>query len=299
MSKIVPHNNKPLQPSLFDLLPPLPIQVANKWQFSLQHYETDNGVLYAIQDWIAGLTTSNTTKASEAWRQMKVETRISITTLDYLATDGKIYQREFTTDKGLYLIAQNLRSTKQRTALEAIKRFLAEAGAFVDELRRNADELPKTKKQRQLEREKELIEKAWSSNHEAIERKQLQIDVIKSWQSLQSTIKDMVDKPNYGQLTNAEYLNLFGATAKELKIKLNSKDIRADLATMALSTLRHAETTLNAILRLSSGNLTMQQTTAIYEHVLKPIGDTHEHICQQFGVDSVTGKPLLQSNNPV
>lgn len=181
--------------------------------------------------------------------------------------------------------------------LEGFLRFVQSAEVpeweFIRELQ--AETTAKTVKQRRLEREKELIEKAWSSNHEAIERKQLQIDVIKSWQTLQSTIKDMVDKPNYGQLTNAEYLNLFGATAKELKIKLNSKDIRADLATMALSTLRHAETTLNAILRLSSGNLTMQQTTAIYEHVLKPIGDTHEHICQQFGIDSVTGKPLLIS----
>lgn len=153
----------------------------------------------------------------------------------------------------------------------------------------------KTKKQRKLERQKDLLEKTWSDNHEAIERTQLQIDVIKSWQTLQATVKDIVDKPNYGQLTNTEYLTLFGATAKELKAKLNSKDIRQDLATMALSTLRHAETMLSSILRMSSGNLSMEQTAAIYEHVLKPIGAAHETICQQFGIDHISGKPLLTS----
>lgn len=151
----------------------------------------------------------------------------------------------------------------------------------------------KTKKQRKLERQKDLLEKTWSDNHEAIERTQLQIDVIKSWQTLQATVKDIVDKPNYGQLTNTEYLNLFGATANELKTKLNSKDIRQDLATMALSTLRHAETMLASILRMSNGNLSMEQTAAIYEHVLKPIGAAHETICQQFGIDHISGKPLL------
>lgn len=153
----------------------------------------------------------------------------------------------------------------------------------------------KTKKQRKLEQTRDLLSKVWADNHEAIERTQLQIDVIKSWQTLQATVKDIVDSPNYGQLTNTEYLNLFGMNAAQLKAKLGSPDIRSDLATMALSNLRHAETMLASILRMSNGNLTMQQTTAIYEHVLKPMGETYNTICQQFGIDSVTGKPLLPS----
>lgn len=155
----------------------------------------------------------------------------------------------------------------------------------------------KTAKQRKLEHDLGLIDKSQWNNDAGKERIQLQIDVIKSWQVLQSTIKDMVDNPNYGQLTNSEYMNLFGTNADGLKNKLKSKDIRADLATMALSTLRHAETILSSVLRLSNGNLTMQQTTTIYEHVLKPLGEAHEVICNEFGIDHVTGKPLLKAKN--
>ncbi|MCK6580036.1 MAG: hypothetical protein L6Q98_18240 [Anaerolineae bacterium] len=52
--------------------------------------------------------------------------------LPYTAADGKTYKRDYTTDRGLYLIAQYLRVKHDRPVLDEIRRFLAAAGAFVD-----------------------------------------------------------------------------------------------------------------------------------------------------------------------
>ncbi|MDX1995306.1 MAG: hypothetical protein SF029_23180 [bacterium] len=63
---------------------PLPLLVAKKWGFPLQHYvQQDGETLYAIQDWIAGLTEEPTAKAAEMWRYLKKQTRISTTSLPF------------------------------------------------------------------------------------------------------------------------------------------------------------------------------------------------------------------------
>jgi len=102
---------------------PLPLIVAEKWNFPLQHYQrfdVEGGHLFAVQDWIAGLTESTTTKSSEMWRKLKKQTRISNTSLPYSAADGKTYERDFANAKGLFLIAQKLRVTHEREQLSII-----------------------------------------------------------------------------------------------------------------------------------------------------------------------------------
>src|SRR5262245_578353 len=102
---------------------PLPLIVAQKWSFPLAHHETDEGYFYAVQDWIRGL--AGDTNIKFIWAQAKKQRLISNQPLPYVASDGKTYQRDFTNDKGLYLIAQYLRVTKARPVLDEIKRFLA------------------------------------------------------------------------------------------------------------------------------------------------------------------------------
>src|SRR5262249_22644758 len=63
----------------------------------------------------------------------------SMRQLPYIARDGKTYQIDFTDDKGLYLIAQHLRVTKERPVLSEIKHFLARAGVFADKARRDPE----------------------------------------------------------------------------------------------------------------------------------------------------------------
>ena len=121
---------------------PLPLQVAKKWEFDLQYQLIDGKYYYAINDWIAGLATAEISAVRSLWIHMQKSGGFdqmlnSIQRLNYVASDGKTYQREFTDNTGLYFIAQHMRSTKARPALAAIKRFLANAGAFVEIAQRN------------------------------------------------------------------------------------------------------------------------------------------------------------------
>jgi len=119
----------------------LPTFVAKKWQFALQQYERDEVTYYSIRDWIAGLTGSSAEKARVIWKDYKRrnEGGVVSTTGPYAAQDGRTYETEFTSDEGLYKLAVTLRASKNRPALKAIKDFLARAGVFADEVRRDPE----------------------------------------------------------------------------------------------------------------------------------------------------------------
>ncbi|MBZ0282870.1 MAG: hypothetical protein K8L97_19175 [Anaerolineae bacterium] len=121
---------------------PLPLLVAKKWKFNLTCIESADGYLYSTHDWIYGLT--KTTNVRAIWADFKRRTNLmellaSTQQLPYKHSNGKTYQMDFTTDKGLYLIAQHLRVTKSRPELDEIKQYLAKAGVFVDEARLNPE----------------------------------------------------------------------------------------------------------------------------------------------------------------
>ncbi|OQY57812.1 MAG: hypothetical protein B6245_15090 [Desulfobacteraceae bacterium 4572_88] len=119
---------------------PLPLIVAHKWDFKLGFHVAEGEHFYAIEDWIAGITESNARKAQIAWRDFrKRDVSLRLTSLPHLGPDSKQYQKDHTNDHGLYLIAQNLRVTKNRPALREIKDYLAKAGVFADNLRTNKD----------------------------------------------------------------------------------------------------------------------------------------------------------------
>ncbi|HHC25342.1 MAG TPA: hypothetical protein ENK58_08040 [Desulfobacterales bacterium] len=119
---------------------PLPLIVADKWEFKLNFHVVEGEHFYAIEDWIAGLiSASNRLAVQNIWKKAKNKMVISIHHLDHVGPDGKTYKKDHTDDHGLYLIAQSLRVTKTRPALRAIKDYLAKAGVFVDNLRTNKD----------------------------------------------------------------------------------------------------------------------------------------------------------------
>jgi hypothetical protein len=58
---------------------PLPLIVAQRWNFPLAHVQTENGIVYAIQDWMRGLSGEedvrqlwNVFKKTEAGNQLYV-----------------------------------------------------------------------------------------------------------------------------------------------------------------------------------------------------------------------------------
>jgi hypothetical protein len=123
---------------------PLPLIVASRWNFPLAHVETEGGMMYAVQDWMRGLTGEQDTryvlakfKKTEIGKQVLTSSQ----RLKYKTSDGKTQQRDYINDKGLYLIAQYMRVTQDRPMLDEIRRFLASAGAFVDEVRREPEKL--------------------------------------------------------------------------------------------------------------------------------------------------------------
>jgi hypothetical protein len=84
---------------------PLPLIVAHRWNFPLAHVQTEDGMFYAVQDWMRGLSGEENIryllsnfKKTEVGKQMWFSTLL----LPYKAKDGKTYKRDYTTDKGLY-----------------------------------------------------------------------------------------------------------------------------------------------------------------------------------------------------
>lgn len=221
---------------------PLPIIVAKRWDFPLAHIETGNGVYYAIQDWMRGLTGEDNTryllskfKITDAGQQMWN----SIQRLPYTATDGKTYKRDYTTDKGLYLIAQYLRVKQARPMLDEIRRFLAAAGAFVDEVRRDPDKILEG-----VNNPDKLLD-AFIDYHRKRGKDdrwiQMRIDSkIKRNQftaALAEFIRDVLSPRHYAMATDDVYRGLWGRTAAMLKGELgvtNNVSLRDHQPTLAL-----------------------------------------------------------------
>ncbi len=121
------------QLSLFDNRP-LPLIVAEKWQFPLQHYEPSkqsSKYQFSAQDWLIGLGLTKRT-AEVFW--LKKGVQFESVPLAY-QTKGGQQTSAFVTDKTLYLMAQEMRLTKRNPQLADIRQYLANAGAFVDSKR--------------------------------------------------------------------------------------------------------------------------------------------------------------------
>ncbi len=102
---------------------PLPLIVAREWGFALQHHILNDEYWFSILDWIVGITGTDSTKAAKMWWKLQPKTSTSSRSLPYIASDGKTYNRDFTDDNGLYLIAAHLRVTHKRTVLNDIKKI--------------------------------------------------------------------------------------------------------------------------------------------------------------------------------
>jgi len=228
---------------------PLPLIVAERWNFPLQHHFMEGQYWYAVLDWIAGLTAEDMDKTRKMWAKMQHsellhETSASSRHLDYRATDGKVYQRDFVSDKGLYFIAQHLRSTQKRVLLKDIKQYLADSGAFADFARRDptgaAAQLKDYAEDKEL---RKLMERDGFTLEQAKEWREQRIKVIGTrkwitgiWYGRGAHQKD------FGRLTNRIDRVVHGKTATERKKEMGlpkhdtprNYDAAADLALTAV-----------------------------------------------------------------
>lgn len=202
---------------------PLPLLVAEKWIFPLAYHETIDGFFYAIQDWITGLTGSERDKTKRVWNKLKTQRSISSRLLPYVAKDGKTYQRDFTNDFGLYLITQYLRTTKDRPALTEIKKYLADAGVFVDEVRRDPESTSaafgQSREYRKLLEEGFTPEEAQQWLDVRGKQKEGRLKITAIWSA-----RGVSSRRDFADLTNQIHRVALGRTATRHKRELAVKD---------------------------------------------------------------------------
>lgn len=106
---------------------PLPLIVAKRWNFPLAHVRTDNGIFYAIQDWLRGLTgIDDVRRILPKIRQRQPDLIKSFQTFPYKSTNDKIYQLPYTNEQGLINLLTYLRLALGRSRLAAIRNFVAQ-----------------------------------------------------------------------------------------------------------------------------------------------------------------------------
>lgn len=270
---------------------PAPLATAKEFDFSLQHYApTEKGqeYLYSIQDWIVGLTGDSPRSVNLSWAKLKIQLLISIQQLPYTASNGKTYQMDFTNAYGLYLISQNLRSTKDRPQLKKVREFLAKSAAWV-----------------------ELIARDKSAAKEAIKgiagRHGIRIQGVEKRKAFTAVARDthVTGKPRYDILTNVIYHKI-GRTvsekeaAREIAIALGLSDAQAKKMRDFFNPLLHSAITMaeeasNLAFKNYGRKLTTDEQINLVRQNARIVAVTAWDLANAAGIDLVTEQPLLNS----
>jgi hypothetical protein len=279
---------------------PLPLIVAERWNFPLAHLHHEQALFYAVQDWIRGLTGEADTryliskfKKTEAGQQ----TWNSIQRLPYKASDGKTYQRDYATDRGLYLIAQYLRVKQDRPMLDEIRRFLAAAGAFVDKVRREPDKLidaAAVNPDKLLEAFIEYHRKRGKDDHWIRMRIDSKIKRNRFTAALAEFVRDVLTPRHYATATDDVYRGLWGRTAAALKreLSVSSGSLRDHQPTLAL----YYQGIVEEVCAQKIGareELWWEEAREIIRQVTLIIGRQAQETSELLGQDLATGRPLL------
>jgi hypothetical protein len=303
---------------------PLPLIIASQYEFPLQHHIIDGEYFYAVQDWINGV--SGTDNARQVWADMKRrysakksdvakkptsekpkrgrkpisendvqrlqnELFNTVQQLPYAATDNKTYKRDYTTDKGLYLITQYMNADSG--IRDKILNYLAKAGVKLDEYR-----LDPEKAQQEIttgRREKYLAQgksAAWIADRELsiITRKQF-TDVV------QRLIGQ--DAP-YGTLTNDVYKGVLKTDTQGLRDKLGigaKANPRDYMHSIPLIYIRAAEEGARVALEGYADDelLPVDVVRNVVTMIAKTVGMQAEQMAGVLEIDLLTGKRLLDS----
>jgi hypothetical protein len=282
---------------------PLPLIVAKRWNFPLAHIQTDDGMVYAVQDWMRGLSGENDTrkilsafKKTDAGKQLSS----SLRQLPYKAKNRKTYKQDYVNDKGLYLIAQYMRVTHDRPVLDEIRRFLASAGAFVDEIRREPDKLAETvgNPDKLLEAFIEYHRKRGKDDSWIQARFESKMKRNQFTAALNEFVTDVLTRRHYATATDDVYRGLWGRTAATLKQQLQlskNQNLRDHQPRVALHYQGIVEE-VSAIKLEDRQEVSWEEARDIIQTVAKIIGQQAEQTSQLLQMDLATGKRLLPSS---
>jgi hypothetical protein len=289
---------------------PLPLLVAKKWNFPLAYHIVDGKYFYAIQDWVRGLlgvddirTIWAAFKKQDQWNEMFN----SVERLPYKATDGKVYQRDYTITENLYTIAQYLRVTRARPVLHEIREFLSKAGVFVDEMRRDenlivissgmsADQMLDA-----TGRAAEATRKAYRAQGKSDRwidmRLQGKIRRERFTTALGLAIAETLKRQHYATATDDIYKGLWGRTAAHLKreLALPKRSSLRDHQTIYALHFQGLAEEASADKLGERQSLSWQEAREIIKLVAAMIGRYTKEMSEFLGRDLATGRPLLPS----
>jgi hypothetical protein len=287
---------------------PLPLIVAKNWGFPLAFHIVEGKHLYAIQDWVRGLIGNDDIrkawsyfKKQEMWNQMSSSTR----RLNYKASDGKIYQREYVNDGGLYLIAQYLRVTKARPVLNEIRQFLSKAGVFVDEMRRDENLIVITSRMSPDEMlaatgraallTREAYRKQGKSERWIDMRLLGKVRREQFTAALKYAINEALKRSHFATATDDIYKGLWGRTASYLKKELalpKGASLRDNQTIYALHFQGIAEEACADKLG-EKKTVSWLEARDIIQLVAATVGAYTRDMSKFLGKDLATGRPLL------
>lgn len=113
---------------------PLPILIANYWQFHLDtapHPDNTRHLLYCINDWMTGIANQNCSR-NIVCMALKELAEVKVWEFKSLRSDGKRYKRRFTDTTGLYMLSQYVRATSKTPRISEVKKYLAHIATQMD-----------------------------------------------------------------------------------------------------------------------------------------------------------------------
>jgi hypothetical protein len=197
--------------------------------------------------------------------------------------DGKAYATDCADGQTIIRIIQSIPSPKA----EPLRQWMAELGYRALEEAANP-ELAVRRRRAELAK----LEKAGYGNHPETQRLRDRDNSIEVFKSLKHSIAQVCEHPKWGQIINAEYQALFGEITSQLKIILQTENVRDGLPSLQLTWLTASERTLQAVIA-QQDRLTNEQILDVIEECIVPIGNHLRRICQQLDIHHITGKPLL------
>jgi len=256
-------------------------------------------MFYAIQDWIVALQGGSTTKASLTWKDFKSKkTSVQEARLPYKARDGKRYKRPYTNDKGLYIITQYLRGMSERPVLEEIRLFLAAAGVFVDEVRRDPSVVVTSgaiNPDDAIEAAIKVYRTQGKSDSWIQARISGKIKRQKFTVALATAVGEFLTRRHYATASDDIYKGLWGRTASMLKKELDlskKASLRDHQPMLALHYQGIAEE-VSALKLGTRQELTWDEARDIVQTVAAFIGRQAAQTSELLQMDLATGKPLL------
>lgn len=289
--------NSLIQLSLFDNPDnrPLPLIVADKWKFVLDHRDVDSNpehFIYRAQDWYFGLGGKRNT-----WSQHKADwfTASEPVMIEVKRPRRKPEMMEYVNAKGLYLIAQKMIPSEDRPQLKAIQDYLAEAGVFADWARRNPDEAAKQLQSYADKRYIAQLKARGYSDEDIPALLEARHEVIIARVEFQDTFYVVTDgKGNFGIVTNIEYEGLFGpgVNAKHLKDIFGTRTAREGLPPLAQDFCKLAERACIEQYRVH-GRLSPDEAYELMRDIAEGLGISVKRIEERLGFNIITGERVL------